>query len=268
MSNEYNRESWNRLSDYYQETTRISLEDVHYGPYSPGERKLKVIGSVKGLEILELGCGGGQNSIVLAKWGAKKVKGLDQSEAQLDYAKSLALTQNVEVDFIQGNMEDLSAFEDKSFDLIISSHALSYVEHPEKVFNESARVLRKNGRIVICILHPMMIVIWEALEEKSWKKIRSYFSEERDLWDWENQKKERIASFGSSYFRFEQIINGLISAGFSIERIVEPIGYTLDEVKELGDKIAYQNTQEIDYKFVEINQKIPFSLIISAKLTK
>ena len=127
MSNEHNRESWNRLSDYYQKTARISLEDVHYGPYSPGETELQVIGGVKGLEILELGCGGGQNSIVLAKWGAKTVKGLDQSEAQLDYAKRLAKSQNVEVDFIKGNMEDLSAFEDDTFDLIIYQRHLLYL---------------------------------------------------------------------------------------------------------------------------------------------
>ncbi len=264
MSNEHNRESWNRLSDYYQKTTRISLDDVHYGPYSPGEKELQVIGAVKGLEILELGCGGGHNSIVLAKWGAKNVKGLDQSETQLDYAKRLAKSQNVTVDFIRGNMEDLSEFGNDSYDLIITSHALSYVEHPQKVFMETARVLREKGRIVICVLHPMMIVIWEALKEKSWEKIRCYFSEERDMWDWENQEREIIASFGSTYFRFEQIINGLISAGFSIERIVEPVGYTFDEVKELGESIPYQNAHEIDRKFIEINQKIPFSLIVSA----
>jgi ubiquinone/menaquinone biosynthesis C-methylase UbiE len=264
LSNDKNRVSWNLLSDYYQKTTLISLEDVHYGPYSPGEKTLMVIGDVKGLDVLELGCGGGQNAIVLAKWGAKTVKALDQSSNQLEYARNIAITQNVEIEFLEGSMEDLSMVNDNSVDLIVSSHALSYVENLENVLTESYRVLRKPGRIVICILHPMMPVVWEAMEEGSFKKIRSYFSDERDIWDWEDKDGQKIASFGSTYFRFEQIINGLITAGFQIDRIVEPLGYTLEEVKKLGEAVPYQNGEEIDTKFISINQQIPFSLIVSA----
>jgi ubiquinone/menaquinone biosynthesis C-methylase UbiE len=263
VSNENNRESWNRLSDYYQNTTIISLNDIHYGPFSPGEKNLQIIGSVKGLDVLELGCGGGQNSIVCAKWGAKSVKGIDQSENQIEYAIKLAQSQNVEAEFIQGNMEDLSVFKDNSFDLIISSHALAYVEDINKVFNESARLIREKGRIVICLGHPIMRVTWQALEEKSIEKIHNYFDEKRDLWDWPDHNGESIATFGQTYPRFEQIINGLITVGFIIERIVEPRSYTPDEVKQLGDKIPYQN-YPIDTKFIELNRIIPFSLIVSA----
>lgn len=263
MSNENNRKSWNRLSDYYQNTTIISLNDIHYGPYSPGEKDLQIIRSVKGLDVLELGCGGGQNAIVCAKWGAKSVKGIDQSENQIEYAIKLAQSQNVKVEFIQGNMEDLSVFKDNSFDLIISSHALAYVEDVNKVFNEIARLIREKGRIVICLGHPLMRVVWQALEEKSIEKIHNYFDENRDLWDWSDHDGESIATFGQTYPRFEQLINGLISVGFIIERIVEPRGYTPDEVKQLGDKISYQN-YPIDTKFIELNQIIPFSLIVSA----
>lgn len=256
--------SWDLLSDYYQSTTFISLKDVHYGPYSPGEKTLKVIGDVSGLNVLELGCGGGQNAIVLAKWGAKTVKALDQSTKQLEYARKLASSQNVEIEFLQGSMEDLSILNDASVDLIVSSHALSYVEHLQNVLVESFRVLREAGRIVICILHPLMPVVWEAMEEGKFDKIRSYFSNERDSWSWEDKEGRKIASFGSTYYRFEQIINRLITAGFQIERIVEPPGYSIEEVQELGDTVPYQNADKIDTKFIAINQKIPFSLIVSA----
>lgn len=256
--------SWDILSDYYQSTTIISLEDVHYGPYSPGEKNIKMIGDVSGLDVLELGCGGGQNAIVIAKWGAKTVKALDQSTRQLEYAKKLAESQNVEIEFIQGSMEDLSVLNDKSIDLIVSSHAISYVEHLQNVLEESFRVLRATGRIVVCLLHPLMPVVWEAMEEGKFEKIRSYFSNERIIWSWEDKEGREIASFGSTYYRFEQIMNGLIIAGFQIERIVEPPGYSIDEVKKLGDAVPYQNTSEIDTKFITINQKIPFSLIVSA----
>ncbi|MFX1286438.1 MAG: class I SAM-dependent methyltransferase [Promethearchaeota archaeon] len=66
---------------------------------APGEKELGLLGNVKGKRILELGCGGGQNSIVLAKWGAKVI-GLDISEIQLECANILAKKEGVRVDWL------------------------------------------------------------------------------------------------------------------------------------------------------------------------
>ncbi|HSR35450.1 MAG TPA: hypothetical protein VLY63_33190, partial [Anaerolineae bacterium] len=67
---ERNRQSWDTISANYQAHTRISTDDVHYGPLAPGERELGLLGNILGKHILEIGCGGGQNSIALTKWGA------------------------------------------------------------------------------------------------------------------------------------------------------------------------------------------------------
>jgi len=76
------KKGWNIISKDYQASVRISLDDVHYGPMAPGEKELRLLGEVEGRDILEIGCGGGQNAIVLAKWGARSV-GLDICEEQM-----------------------------------------------------------------------------------------------------------------------------------------------------------------------------------------
>ncbi|MHA1968441.1 MAG: class I SAM-dependent methyltransferase [Candidatus Hodarchaeales archaeon] len=268
MSNEENRLSWNRLSDFYQSSKTISLNDIHYGPYSPGEKHYKLLGDVKGLKCLELGCGGGQISIVLSKWGASQVVGLDISEEQLEFARSLAKKENVDVTFIRENMEDLSRFNDNTFDLIISSHAIGYVENIKNVIREVHRVLRKDGKLVFCILHPFHPVIWEALEERTFGKISSYFNSERDIWDWIDEQKQPIATFGQTYYRFEEWINTLINAGFTIKRVIEPQGYSLEQIKKMnleekGKKMPYYDKNETNEKFIHVGQIIPFALIIS-----
>ncbi len=266
MTNEENRLSWNRLSEYYQSNTYISLDDIHYSPYSFGEKELRIIGNVKGLDCLELGCGGGQISIVLAKWGARKVIGLDISENQLDFAQSFAKKENVDVTFIRQDMEDLSRFEKYSFDLVVSVHAISYVENINNVISEAFRVLRFQGRFVFCVLHPLQCVLWEALEETNLSKIRPYFSTSRDTWDWLDDKKEIIATFNQTYHRFEEWINGLIKVGFIIEKVIEPKGYSRMEIQKMDiDEIPYYDKFAINEKFIEVSQIIPFSLIISAK---
>ncbi len=67
MSGTSAKKGWNTISRSYQKETRISLEEVHYGPISSGESELKLLEDVKGKDVLEMGCGGGQNAIVLCK---------------------------------------------------------------------------------------------------------------------------------------------------------------------------------------------------------
>lgn len=268
MSNEKNRDSWNKLSEHYQKTTNISLDDVHYSPYGPGEKELGVIGSVKGLDIAELGCGGGQISIVLSKWGAKSVIAIDQSDSQLEYAKNLAKRQNADIKFIRSNMEDLSILKDESFDLVVSSHAMNYAEDLDAVFRETYRILRKNGRIVTCMGHPFSSVFWEVLENNDLSLVNNYFSKDRDKWDWEDSDNQKIASFESTSYRFEEIINKLIKSKFIIERVVEPPPYTPKQLEKLGEKVPYHDADGKNTKFIKTHQLIPFSIIISAKKLK
>lgn len=149
------KKGWNIISRSYQRKTRISLEDVHYGPISAGEKELGLLGSVKGKDILEVGCGGGQNDIVLAKWGAKSV-GLDISEEQIKYARKLAKKERVKVPFHVGNMEDLGVFNPESFDIVLSSFAMEYADDILATFREVFRVLRKAGVFVFAMVHPII----------------------------------------------------------------------------------------------------------------
>lgn len=145
---------WNTISKAYQEKTRISLNDVHWGPISAGESSLRLLGNVKNRDILEIGCGGGQNAIVLKTWGARPV-GLDISQEQLKHARKLAKKEGVEVQFVHGNMENLSRFENESFDIVLSAFGMGYSENLTKTIRETYRVLRKNGLLVFAEVHPI-----------------------------------------------------------------------------------------------------------------
>lgn len=265
MSKKKNEDAWNTLSQHYQESRRISIENYHYGAYAPGENELNIIGDVSGLDILEVGCGGGQNSIVLKKQGAKTVTGIDQSMNQLEHAKKLANSLGVNVNFKKCDMEDLSSFSDGSFDLVVSSHAMNYAMNLDQVFRECNRLLRANGRLVTCLSHPLWIVLGEALELNDFSKLVNYFEGIDDIWDWEGYEGEKIASFHSKSWRFEHIINGLIEAGFSVEKVAEPRGYSEDELENLSlDAVPYRDIPNENKGFIHANRIIPSTLIVSA----
>ena len=265
MSNKRNEKSWDKLSSYYQSAQVISVENYHYNSHGPGDNELGIIGDVQGLDILEIGCGGGQNAIFLTKRGAKSVTGIDQSENQLEFARQLAESQGVQVTFLKSDMEDMSAIADSSFDLVVSSHAMNYASDIDRVFNECSRVLRPNGRIVTCMNHPTWIVLGEALQEDDFTKIVNYFDETKQKWDWNKYKGDKIATFESSEWQLNQIINGLISAGFCIESLAEPRGYSLEEIETLpSDAIPYRDSDYTPEEFIRASTVIPVTVIIKA----
>jgi ubiquinone/menaquinone biosynthesis C-methylase UbiE len=122
---------------------------------SAGERELKLLGNVKGKDVLEVGCGGGQNAIVLAKWGAGFV-GVNISEEQIKHARKLTRNEGVKVPFHLGDMEDLGEFKAESFDIVLSSFAIEYAHDFEKAFQEVFRVLRETGLFVFAMVHPII----------------------------------------------------------------------------------------------------------------
>ncbi|MFX1506775.1 MAG: class I SAM-dependent methyltransferase [Promethearchaeota archaeon] len=268
MKDPRNQESWNTISRSYQNENRISLDDVHYGPAAPGERALKLLGDVKGKKILEIGCGGGQNSIVLSKWGAEVI-GLDISEVQLEHANSLAKEEGVSVKFLQGRMEDLSRFENGIFDIVTSSHAIGYADDLRAVYKETARVLKPGGFLVFCFEHPIWLTVGPALEDQDFNKVQNYFDKNRDVWDWPCFDGT-TATFNQGNWSINEIVNECVNAELQIERIAEPQGYDLANMDEKAiRKIPYISAVEDTYeeyinKFVPVIRIIPFSLIIKA----
>ena len=235
---------------------------MHYGPISAGESKLKLLGNVKGKDILEIGCGGGQNAIVLAKWGARSA-GLDISEEQIKYARKLAKKERVKVQFYVGNIEDLSLFKNESFDIVLSSFAVGYVDDLTRTFKEVFRVLRKNGLFVFAEVHPMVDrgKIIRYGKEKTFR-VSNYFDRRRRLWTWKINGK--IAKFYGSHRTIQDYFDLLMTVGFVVERILEPKPFALEKASKAEMKrVPY--IEEDFLKDYDIWKKIPYTIIFKAK---
>jgi SAM-dependent methyltransferase len=259
-----NRRGWDLISASYQAERRISTDDVHYGPFAPGERELQVLGHVGGKHILEVGCGGGQNAVVLAKWGAR-CTGLDPSAAQLAHARRLAREQGIEVEFVQGIAEDLGAFPDDSFDLVLSSYAFDYVADLEAAYREAGRVLKAGGLFVFCLSHPWFQAVgWHLIDGPDAALLGNYAAwPVVEDWDWTFESGVN-APFRDHLRTLAQIVNGLIAAGFTLERLIE------QAYEDAGSDVArFPYTDGLDpaSREYEIARKLPRTLVIQARKT-
>jgi SAM-dependent methyltransferase len=263
---ERNRQSWNIISANYQAHTQISTDDVHYGPLAPGERELGLRGEVGGKRILEVGCGGGQNAIALTKRGATCI-GVDPSAAQLAHARRLAQEEGVEVQFASGVAEDLSAFPNGGFEIVLSSYAFDYVTDLGRAYAEAARVLKPGGTFVFCQSHPWFQAVgWYLAGDPEEAEIGNYASWPAfEDWDWRFEDGTSAPMRG--HLRpLAQIVNELIGAGFRLERMVEQNYAEVAGVspEELA-RFPYVSEVDADSKEYRILRKLPFTLIIKAQ---
>lgn len=247
------------MSGSYQTDSHISLDDVHYAPLGPGERDLQIIGDVKGKRVLELACGAAQNSIALAKWGAR-VTALDFSQHQLEKARALVSQEGVEINLLRGDMESLGMFKDAQFDLVLSSFGWEFVPDLGACFKECGRVLDKNGMLVVCTVHPLTAFDWD--DDDHSLIVTDYFNPPVEVWEDVSQVDGQR---GLTFFHtFEEMFSLLTSAGFSVDRIVEPYPYLIEDMSDEEKKAIPYGGPFWEGQYERFS-RVPFSIVFRAR---
>ncbi len=209
-----NRAAWNAIARHYQERHAQDFQRVAWGIGGPYEDDVRLLGDVRGKRLLEVGCGGGQHSILLAKHGARCV-GIDLSDDQVKYARRLAEREGVDAEFYQGDATDLSMFEAESFDAAHSAFALHYVDDVDRCYGEVFRVLRPGAAFVFSVDHP----VFRCFDDRSQQFVRPYWTPYTE-WDWEFPGVK--VRMHANYRPVGDEIDALRRAGFVIERVIEP----------------------------------------------
>ena len=95
------------------------------------------------LRILDVGCGAGFFSVLLAKEG-HRVTGVDLTPDMIENAKILAAEENADCEFIVMDAENVD-FPDETFDVVISRNLTWTLPHVRRAYRDWVRVLKKGG---------------------------------------------------------------------------------------------------------------------------
>ncbi len=102
---------------------------------------------LKGLNILDIGCGGGLLCEPMARLGAR-VTGLDPSPKNISIARTHAREQELEINYLDSTAEALAA-KGKTFDLVLNMEVLEHVADIDHFLKACATLIRPGG-IMIC----------------------------------------------------------------------------------------------------------------------
>lgn len=161
----YNRDAWNRYVDggeslWTQPVSPEIIAKAREGDFSILLTEQKPVPRewfppLKGLDTLCLACGGGQQGPVLTAAGAN-VTVFDNSPRQLDQDRFVAEREGLSnLKTVEGDMRDLSAFEDESFDFIFHPVSNLFINEIRPVWREAFRVLRHGGTMLAGFMNPV-----------------------------------------------------------------------------------------------------------------
>ncbi len=177
-------------------------------------------------KILCLASGGGQQGPILAATGAD-VTVLDNSIEQLEKDNFVAQRDQLKIKTVQGNMQDLSMFEDESFDCVVHPWSNGYIDDVLPVWRECARVLKKNGLLLAGFGNPIEYIFNAAKLEKGILDVKNTIPY-ADIEHMDDPEIREIVESGGYLWShtLEEQIQGQIDAGFAIIGFYEDIGGT------------------------------------------
>jgi ubiquinone/menaquinone biosynthesis C-methylase UbiE len=214
-------EVWDRVAARRSAGDAAAWDVLSYGPELPSDAELKLTGDVSGKRVLDLGCGAGENAIVLARKGAHVIA-LDTSNGQLALAKKLADAAEVRVELHESDAADLAFLRADSIDLALAVNVLGEIEDIDRVFRQVHRVLRPGAAFVFSLDHPVALAIGRSdvmpgeLPLGALELRRSYF----DVGPLEvTREDERIRVYART---MADVFAALHRAGYRVDMLLEP----------------------------------------------
>jgi len=151
--------SWHRFSASEPRVDQAPGDvAVVYGADIPGETELRLIGSVEGRRLLDLGCGAGHAAVAFARQGAKVIA-VDARTQCLTDARQLAEREEVRIEVHQADPAELAFLRADTVDVVFSAFALAEVGNLNRVFRQVHRVLKPEAPIVFTLPHPAFAML-------------------------------------------------------------------------------------------------------------
>lgn len=228
---------WDRASDSWADFVREGKDYFREEMNNPAA--FKIIGNVKGKQVLDLSCGEGYNTRILARMGAKVV-GVDFSEKMIELARQTEKEEKLGISYCVSDAADLKDFQSERFDVVTCLMALMDIEQYEDAISEVARVLKKNGRFVFSITHPCFeygdtvgeepIAEWKYEEDTENSEgrnavhleVRKYFGIAKFEVSWDMERLAKPFQTTSFHRTLTDYFQALHKSGFVVTRLVEP----------------------------------------------
>lgn len=171
--------------------------------------------NIKGKDVVDFCCATGGTTRELAKWGAKRVLGIDISSKMVKKARETVGEEfkndsENQVGFIEKSITNLNGINDSSFDVGTCIMGMEFTNIPIALA-EMSRVIKKSGRLILTLSHPDINQQYLRVGNKK----DEYFCHEG--WVIESGRGDYEYDLAKQYFHFSSWINMFIQSPWIIK---------------------------------------------------
>ena len=218
---EANRALWNARVPHHLNSRMYDLDGFVAGRNSLTAIELELLGAVTGKEVLHLQCHFGQDTLSLARMGAR-VTGLDISDAALGEARKLAERCGLQASWVESNVITPRPELNGRFDVVFTSYGtIGWLPDLKPWAANIRRYLKTGGQLVFVEFHP---AVW--MFDNDFTHVQySYFNRETIAEEEEGTYADPAAAIKLPSFSWNhdlgEVLTALLDVGLRLERFVQ-----------------------------------------------
>ena len=224
-------ELWNANAEAWTTLTRLGYDKYRDHINTPAF--MDMLPDVTGLRGLDVGCGEGHNTRLVAQKGAR-LTALDIAGRFVRYAQEQEALEPLGIAYLRASTVEMP-LADASFDFVMATMSMMDVPEQDRAIREVVRVLKPGGFFQFSILHPCFMTprfkwVLDEAGQRVAMECGDYFSAEQGtIEEWTfgsapDALKERFEKFRIPRFfhTLSTWLNMLCAAGLTIEETAEP----------------------------------------------
>jgi len=255
-----NKKAWNDKTEVHFNSEFYENEAFLEGKNSLNSIELDLLGDLKGKTVLHLQCHFGQDTISLARLGAK-VTGVDFSEKAIERAQQIAQETKSDATFICCDIYDLPKHLNEEFDLVFTSYGtIGWLPDLDKWANIISQYLKPNGTFVFVEFHPVVWMFDDNFEKVQYNYFNSEAIIETESGTYADKTAEITHELVTWNHSLSEVIQCLINKGLEIK--------SFDEY-DYSPYNCFNHTVEVEpnkFRIVHLENKIPLLYSLVAKM--
>jgi len=216
-----NKETWNKKTAVHIASDFYNNEAFLNGKSSLNHFEIDLLGDVSQKKILHLQCHFGQDTLSLARLGAK-VTGIDFSDQAIEKAKEYSKQLDLDATFICCDVYDTPNYLDEKFDIVFTSYGtIGWLPDMDKWAAVVSHFLKPEGKFVFVDFHPVVWMFDDDFKEVFYHYFKSEPIIEEETGTYADKKASLIQKTISWNHSISEVVNALIENGLTIHSLNE-----------------------------------------------
>lgn len=253
-----NKQTWNNKVAIHVASDFYNVSDFLKGKNSIPEIDLALLGDIRGKTILHLQCHFGQDTLSLARLGAK-CTGIDLSDKAIEKAQEFNEKLGLDANFICCDIYDTPKYIDKKFDIVYTSYGtIGWFPDLDKWAKVISHFLKLGGKFVMVDFHPVLWMFDDEFKEIFY----NYFNVEQITEEESGTYAEKDAAISNQTITWNhptsELLNALLNNGLTLNCFNE---------FDYSPYNCFNQTEEFElnkFRIKHLKNKIPMVYSLSA----